>query len=92
LRVLFLRFRALPANPGRALGSRRGPLLGGTTDVSGEAVAIARDWLRRPRTSLVATFAGIALNHVPGFVAAQLVGAARAALVGAALFPGPKRC
>jgi glycerol uptake facilitator-like aquaporin len=32
------------------------------------------------------TFAGIALNHVPGFVVAQLVGAAVAALIAARVF------
>jgi glycerol uptake facilitator-like aquaporin len=40
---------------------------------------------------LTTTFAGIALNHVPGFIAAQLVGAAVAALVCAPLFSDPKR-
>jgi glycerol uptake facilitator-like aquaporin len=32
------------------------------------------------------TFAGIAINHVPGFIAAQLLGAAAAAGVCAVLF------
>jgi len=39
---------------------------------------------------LTTTFAGIALNHVPGFVAAQLVGAAVAAVVCGVLFPAPR--
>jgi glycerol uptake facilitator-like aquaporin len=37
------------------------------------------------------TFAGIAINHVPAFVIAQLVGAAVGASVSAALFPSPRR-
>jgi glycerol uptake facilitator-like aquaporin len=32
------------------------------------------------------TFAGIAINHVPGFIVAQLIGAALGALVASALF------
>jgi hypothetical protein len=32
------------------------------------------------------TFAGIAINHVPGFMLAQLVGAAIAGLVSGSLF------
>jgi glycerol uptake facilitator-like aquaporin len=32
------------------------------------------------------TFAGIAINHVPGFIAAQLIGAAVAAATCAVLF------
>ncbi len=37
------------------------------------------------------TFAGIAINHVPGFIAAQLIGAAIAALIGSLLFSTPER-
>jgi glycerol uptake facilitator-like aquaporin len=36
------------------------------------------------------TFAGIAIDHVPGFVVAQLAGAAVAALAAVALFPARK--
>ena len=55
LRVLFLRLRAVPAHPGGALESRRcGILLRGTSDVTGEDAATARDWLRKPHTSLMA--------------------------------------
>jgi hypothetical protein len=39
------------------------------------------------RAGFTTTFAGIAINHVPGFIAAQLVGAAIGALVAAMLFP-----
>jgi len=39
---------------------------------------------------LTTTFAGIALNDVPGFVAAQLVGAAAAVLMSGVLFPVPR--
>src|ERR1700730_4735837 len=50
-----------------------------STSFATPAVTLAR--------GLTTTFAGIALNHVPGFVAAQLVGAAVAALVSRILFP-----
>jgi glycerol uptake facilitator-like aquaporin len=50
-----------------------------STSFANPAVTLARGF--------TTTFAGIAMNHVPGFVAAQLVGAMLAALVGAALFP-----
>jgi glycerol uptake facilitator-like aquaporin len=36
---------------------------------------------------LTTTFAGIALNHVPGFIVAQLAGALIAALLCRLLFP-----
>jgi glycerol uptake facilitator-like aquaporin len=54
-----------------------------STSFANPAVTLARGF--------TTTFAGIALNHVPGFVAAQLLGAAAAALLGAALFPTPRR-
>jgi glycerol uptake facilitator-like aquaporin len=50
-----------------------------STSFANPAVTLAR--------GLTTTFAGIALNHVPGFVAAQLVGAAGAALLCRRLFP-----
>jgi glycerol uptake facilitator-like aquaporin len=49
-----------------------------STSFANPAVTLAR--------GLTTTFAGIALNHVPGFIAAQLVGAAAAALLGTILF------
>lgn len=52
-----------------------------STSFANPAVTLARGF--------TTTFAGIAINHVPGFVAAQLVGAAAAALVAAALFDDP---
>jgi glycerol uptake facilitator-like aquaporin len=50
-----------------------------STSFANPAVTLARGF--------TTTFAGIAINHVPGFVLAQLVGAALAAFVSAALFP-----
>jgi glycerol uptake facilitator-like aquaporin len=50
-----------------------------STSFANPAVTLAR--------GLTTTFAGIALNHVPGFVAAQLVGAALATLLSFVLFP-----
>lgn len=52
-----------------------------STSFANPAVTLARGF--------TTTFAGIAINHVPGFVAAQLVGAAAAALVAAALLDDP---
>jgi glycerol uptake facilitator-like aquaporin len=49
-----------------------------STSFANPAVTLAR--------GLTTTFAGIALNHVPGFVAAQLVGAMLAALLCRILF------
>jgi len=49
-----------------------------STSFANPAVTLARGF--------TTTFAGIAINHVPGFVAAQLIGAAVAALVAARLF------
>jgi glycerol uptake facilitator-like aquaporin len=49
-----------------------------STSFANPAVTLARGF--------TTTFAGIAINHVPGFVIAQLAGAAIAAIVGAALF------
>lgn len=49
-----------------------------STSFANPAVTLAR--------GLTTTFAGIALNHVPAFIAAQLVGAAAAALIATVLF------
>ncbi len=49
-----------------------------STSFANPAVTLARGF--------TTTFTGIAMNHVPGFMAAQLVGAAFAALVARALF------
>ena len=54
-----------------------------STSFANPAVTLAR--------GLTTTFAGIALNHVPAFVAAQLAGAAVAVVVCALLFSEPKR-
>jgi len=53
-----------------------------STSFANPAVTLARGF--------TTTFAGIALNHVPGFVAAQLAGAAASAVVCAFLFPSAK--
>jgi glycerol uptake facilitator-like aquaporin len=53
-----------------------------STSFANPAVTLAR--------GLTTTFAGIALNHVPGFIAAQLIGAAAAALLCQGLFPAPE--
>jgi glycerol uptake facilitator-like aquaporin len=50
-----------------------------STSFANPAVTLARGF--------TTTFAGIAINHVPGFIAAQLVGAAAAAGVCSVLFP-----
>jgi len=50
-----------------------------STSFANPAVTLARGF--------TTTFAGIAMNHVPAFVIAQLVGAAIGALVSSALFP-----
>jgi len=50
-----------------------------STSFANPAVTLARGF--------TTTFAGIALDHVPGFVAAQIIGAAVAAASCAALFP-----
>jgi glycerol uptake facilitator-like aquaporin len=50
-----------------------------STSFANPAVTLARGF--------TTTFAGIALNHVPGFIAAQLAGAAAAALLCILLFP-----
>jgi glycerol uptake facilitator-like aquaporin len=49
-----------------------------STSFANPAVTLARGF--------TTTFAGIALNHVPGFIVAQLVGAACASIVALALF------
>ena len=54
-----------------------------STSFANPAVTLAR--------GLTTTFAGIAMNHVPAFIIAQLVGAAVAAVVSAALFPSGAR-
>ena len=53
-----------------------------STSFANPAVTLARGF--------TTTFAGIALDHVPGFVAAQLAGAAVAAMVAIVLFPAQK--
>lgn len=54
-----------------------------STSFANPAVTLARGF--------TTTFAGIAMNHVPAFVIAQLVGAAIGALVSSALFPSRAR-
>jgi glycerol uptake facilitator-like aquaporin len=54
-----------------------------STSFANPAVTLAR--------GLTTTFAGIAMNHVPAFIIAQLIGAAVAAIVSAALFPSEAR-
>ena len=49
-----------------------------STSFANPAVTLARGF--------TTTFAGIAINHVPGFIVAQLIGAAAGALVASALF------
>ena len=49
-----------------------------STSFANPAVTLARGF--------TTTFSGIAINHVPGFIAAQLVGAAAAVGMGAVLF------
>ena len=49
-----------------------------STSFANPAVTLAR--------AFTTTFAGIAINHVPGFIAAQLIGAAIALGIGALLF------
>jgi glycerol uptake facilitator-like aquaporin len=51
-----------------------------STSFANPAVTLARGF--------TATFAGIALTDVPGFILAQLVGAAAAVLLSIVLFPG----
>jgi glycerol uptake facilitator-like aquaporin len=53
-----------------------------STSFANPAVTLARGF--------TTTFAGIALNHVPAFVVAQLAGAAAGTIVCAFLFPSPK--
>jgi glycerol uptake facilitator-like aquaporin len=50
-----------------------------STSFANPAVTIARGF--------TTTFAGIAINHVPAFILAQIVGALAGSLVAAALFP-----
>ena len=52
-----------------------------STSFANPAVTLARGF--------TTTFAGIAINHVPGFVVAQLIGAAIGAVVSARLFAAP---
>jgi glycerol uptake facilitator-like aquaporin len=54
-----------------------------STSFANPAVTLARGF--------TTTFAGIALDHVPAFAAAQLVGAAAAALIAIVLFPARER-
>jgi glycerol uptake facilitator-like aquaporin len=53
-----------------------------STSFANPAVTLARGF--------TTTFAGIAINHVPAFIAAQLIGAAAAALVCTTLFPAQR--
>jgi glycerol uptake facilitator-like aquaporin len=53
-----------------------------STSFANPAVTLARGF--------TTTFAGIAINHVPGFIVAQIVGALAASLVAPALFPSIK--
>lgn len=54
-----------------------------STSFANPAVTLARGF--------TTTFAGIAINHVPGFIVAQLIGAAVGATVSLALFPAQRR-
>jgi glycerol uptake facilitator-like aquaporin len=54
-----------------------------STSFANPAVTLARGF--------TTTFAGIAINHVPAFIIAQLFGAALAIVVSAALFPTGRR-
>lgn len=54
-----------------------------STSFANPAVTLARGF--------TTTFAGIAINHVPGFIAAQLIGAVMAAGIGALLFSESSR-
>ena len=54
-----------------------------STSFANPAVTLARGF--------TTTFAGIAMNHVPAFIIAQLIGAAVATIVSAALFPSEAR-
>jgi glycerol uptake facilitator-like aquaporin len=54
-----------------------------STSFANPAVTLARGF--------TTTFAGIAINHVPGFVLAELIGAALAAALSAALFSASSR-
>lgn len=54
-----------------------------STSFANPAVTLARGF--------TTTFAGIAINHVPGFIVAQLIGAAAGATVSLALFPVQRR-
>ena len=53
-----------------------------STSFANPAVTLARGF--------TTTFAGIAMNHVPGFVVAQLIGAGAAALVSLMMFARPE--
>ena len=54
-----------------------------STSFANPAVTLARGF--------TTTFAGIAINHVPGFVVAQILGAAAAAVLSRVLFPSDKK-
>jgi glycerol uptake facilitator-like aquaporin len=54
-----------------------------STSFANPAVTLARGF--------TTTFAGIAINHVPGFVVAQILGAAAAAVLSRVLFPSGKK-
>jgi glycerol uptake facilitator-like aquaporin len=54
-----------------------------STSFANPAVTLARGF--------TTTFAGIAINHVPGFIAAQLVGAAVGTVIAGILFTDPEK-
>ena len=54
-----------------------------STSFANPAVTLARGF--------TTTFAGIAINHVPAFIIAQLIGAFLAVLLSIVLFPSVKR-
>jgi glycerol uptake facilitator-like aquaporin len=54
-----------------------------STSFANPAVTLARGF--------TTTFAGIAINHVPGFVVAQILGAAAAAVLSRVLFPSGRK-
>ena len=54
-----------------------------STSFANPAVTLARGF--------TTTFSGIAINHVPAFIVAQLIGAAVAAVLSLSLFPAGRR-
>ena len=68
------------------------PCLGGRADITSTYWFTSSTFFANPAVTLArgftTTFAGIAINHVPGFIAAQLVGAAIATAVAMMLWRG----